>query len=1153
MRCRPPNEKERGQVISVQTGPGRDVHVTQKLVHGKEISKTFSFDQVYGPNTTQKELFCQSMKPIVDEVLAGYNCTIFAYGQTSTGKTYTMEGDRGSRSHGIIDSKAGVIQRSVSHIFQTLDANNAEYTIKVSCLELYNEELQDLLSQDDSPPSTTVSSRESARDRQERLRIFEDKDGKGTLVHGLEEVIVRDVQHILTILDQASRRRQIAETMLNKQSSRSHVVTTITIHIRESVVDGEEVVKTGKLNLVDLAGSENIGRSGALDRRAKEAGMINQSLLTLGRVITSLCNHQPHVPYRESKLTRLLQDSLGGKTKTCIIATISPSVTCLEETLSTLDYAHRAKNIHNKPEVNMKIAKGALIKEMATDMEKLKAELQMQRDRAGGVFMSQEAYDQREEALRQQSSHIEMQEQKIEALSKELEEMNENNSALSTELSRVSDELEKTQQDLSEARDSINALELAKQELESKIREHEFVYIQTKQTSDLLFEEASLLLGDLHDARQSEVLLQDKIARHSQVEAENDTEKGSFRQEMLNSLDSMKQRTQHFLELHTKKYQTMAGLLESQQNQQKKLYVALEQQSRKMIDTVVNEHIGRSLKQQIVDQQYATKQGCSLTTHSLMLDQFKASLSDHSDKVKSTLEQWSSQFDSQVQEQNRTLSQLCQDLENRTTECQQELHRFLEQQLSRLEKIEEGVIKEYAVHELQRFERERTQITELQKQFQARHNTLRQQLIQQFTSMVEQQSEEHQQQIETLVNNMTGSLTKTESNLKTDMLVPLQKIISQDLRTMVSCHLDSSNNESMLHKLDQEIGKRLLSRTMRCEVNANRFGSLQDRLNKTIIDEMLSSDHTNILSDHVPKLQQSVENQRLHLSEMQRDFSSKMSDIAGDISTYFEENQANTLGSLELNQENDAIASTQQLDEMLEHVSSHQQQVLIPAVEQYMDTDMDHFVNNRLKRLIATGGTPPRHKRRRLIPETSDLLPRAKTYPEYAREFTIYEDEQNAKHTELGDGEESLSTVSNEESLRSTEENDTRTVSSLEDETGSTVSVASIKSIDSTRTDKSLVPSISTKGHGRSKSAVLSPSSKVNILQQQRVRQSNYNPTKQTASLSARKKQRSVSAAASLGSPFAGQNKKFIRSRSKRRLDAPGAPVSKENMVPPQR
>lgn len=144
--------------------------------------------------------------------------------------------------------------------------------------------------------------------------------------------------------------------------SRSHTVFSITVHTKESTNEGEDLLKTGKLNLVDLAGSENIGRSGAVDKRAREAGNINQSLLTLGRVITALVERAPHVPYRESKLTRLLQDSLGGRTKTSIIATVSPATCNLEETLSTLEYAHRAKNITNRPEINQKFTKSALLK-----------------------------------------------------------------------------------------------------------------------------------------------------------------------------------------------------------------------------------------------------------------------------------------------------------------------------------------------------------------------------------------------------------------------------------------------------------------------------------------------------------------------------------------------------------------------------------------------------------------------------------------------------------------------------------------------------------------------------------------------------------------------------------------------------------------------
>ena len=183
------------------------------------------------------------------------------------------------------------------------------------------------------------------------------------------------------------------------------------MHLKETSALGDDLLKVGKLNLVDLAGSENIGRSGAENKRAREAGMINQSLLTLGRVINALVEKSSHIPYRyvlphniycgsqfvlgnsESKLTRLLQDSLGGRTKTCIIATISPARCNLEETLSTLEYALRAKSIRNKPEVNQRLTKNALIKEYVAEIERLKTDLLAARE-MNGIYFSQDSWDQ---------------------------------------------------------------------------------------------------------------------------------------------------------------------------------------------------------------------------------------------------------------------------------------------------------------------------------------------------------------------------------------------------------------------------------------------------------------------------------------------------------------------------------------------------------------------------------------------------------------------------------------------------------------------------------------------------------------------------------------------------------------------------------------
>ena len=200
---------------------------------------------------------------------------------------------------------------------------------------------------------------------------------------------IRSLAQVMGILEKGSRKRQTAETMMNATSSRSHTVFTITVHIKEVTKEGDEVLRTGKLNLVDLAGSENIGRSGARDQRAVEAGKINQSLLTLGRVITSLVEHAGHVPYRESKLTRLLQDSLGGRTKTSIIATVSPAAVNYEETVSTLDYANRAKNITNRPEINQRLNKAEMLKSYETELTKLKKDWRQVND-SNGVYIAKD-------------------------------------------------------------------------------------------------------------------------------------------------------------------------------------------------------------------------------------------------------------------------------------------------------------------------------------------------------------------------------------------------------------------------------------------------------------------------------------------------------------------------------------------------------------------------------------------------------------------------------------------------------------------------------------------------------------------------------------------------------------------------------------------
>lgn len=377
-------------------------------------------------------------------MLAGYNCTIFAYGQTGTGKTYTMSGDMNA-TFGILSDAAGIIPRALHALFSKLEADESEASVKCSFIELYNEELRDLISPDDNV----------------KLKIYDDNSKKGhssTIVQGMEESHIKSAVEGINLLQHGSHKRQVAATKCNDLSSRSHTVFTVTAYIKRTAENGEDYVSAGKLNLVDLAGSENIQRSGAENKRAAEAGLINKSLLTLGRVINALVDRGSHIPYRESKLTRLLQDSLGGRTKTCIIATVSPAKSNLEETISTLDYAFRAKNIRNKPQVNQMINKKTLLKEFTFEIERLKSELIATRQR-NGVYLSNENYE--EMTVESESRRILSEEQaaKIETMETNLRNKVQELYSLTSNFMTLKKENESTKSILDETKDILEQTE----------------------------------------------------------------------------------------------------------------------------------------------------------------------------------------------------------------------------------------------------------------------------------------------------------------------------------------------------------------------------------------------------------------------------------------------------------------------------------------------------------------------------------------------------------------------------------------------------------------------------------------------------------------------------------------------------------------------
>lgn len=508
-------EKRNGFVRAVEVVPEKkEILVNDRVIPERTLRKSFTFDKVFGPDAKQIDVYRAVMEPTMAEVMMGYNCTVFAYGQTGTGKTFTMEGDRSNVNLGWADDPlAGIIPRTLQQLFEELQSQDLEFTIKVSFLELYNEELFDLL---------------SAHEDTSRMKIYEDSSRKGSvIIQGLEEITVHNREEVFFILQKGAAKRQTAATLLNATSSRSHTVFSVTVHIRETTDDGEELVKTGKLNLVDLAGSENIGRSGAIDRRAREAGNINQSLLTLGRVITALVDKAPHVPYRESKLTRLLQDSLGGRTKTSIIATISPDMTNLDETLSTLDYAHRAKNITNRPEVNQKMTKRALIKEYTEEIERLRRDLAATRDK-NGVFVDQENYRMMEVRLTSQSQDILEKEAQIESLNVKLLTMTELFERTKQEVAETAEQLQATAAELHSTKRTLDATEQVLSKTSVEKEEQAYLVQAHSKTEATLTATAEELVGVAKTTTNDIDLLQQKLQRTSAIDQANKERQSAF-------------------------------------------------------------------------------------------------------------------------------------------------------------------------------------------------------------------------------------------------------------------------------------------------------------------------------------------------------------------------------------------------------------------------------------------------------------------------------------------------------------------------------------------------------------------------------------------------------------------------------------------------
>ncbi|XP_032837719.1 kinesin-like protein KIF27 isoform X3 [Tyto alba] len=320
---------------------------TQQIIIGKD--RVFTFDFVFGKNSTQEEVYTVCIKPLLVSLTEGYNATVFAYGQTGSGKTYTIGG---GHIASVAEDEKGIIPRAIQELFQHISKNhNIEFHVKVSYIEVYKEELRDLLELETS---------------MKELHIREDEKGN-TVIVGAKEFQVECADEVISLLESGNAARHTGTTQMNEHSSRSHAIFTISICQKQSAESQKSTdaaqdsswksvqMIASKFHFVDLAGSERVTKTGNTGERFKESIQINSGLLALGNVISALGDPKRksvHIPYRDAKITRILKDSLGGNAKTVMITCISPSSSDFDESLNSLKYANRAKNIRNKPVVN---------------------------------------------------------------------------------------------------------------------------------------------------------------------------------------------------------------------------------------------------------------------------------------------------------------------------------------------------------------------------------------------------------------------------------------------------------------------------------------------------------------------------------------------------------------------------------------------------------------------------------------------------------------------------------------------------------------------------------------------------------------------------------------------------------------------------------
>ena len=383
VRCRPLNEKETGlgsKCITISSD-SKVVFVenkNDKLANGK-----YAMDHVFNENVTQEEVFQEIGEPILKSFISGYNCTIFCYGQTGAGKTHTMMGpldqlfEENSSSQGLIPRIIHYLFNEETKVKNIITGGNLDKSkdikmnIKFCVMELYQESIIDLLKTENNSNTT---GKNNNNDKANELKIKEDPK-KGMYVQGITEVEIKTAKEAKNLILMGLKSRHVAATEMNAESSRSHLLFSIYLSTSYINSRGGKIEKMSRLHLIDLAGSERQKKTKARGERIKEACMINKSLSTLGNVINALVENyegkNKYIPFRDSKLTYFLKDSLGGNSKTTIVANISTSLIQMNETISTLKFVQRAKMIKNSATLNMSVQEN--IEALQEEIKKLKS------------------------------------------------------------------------------------------------------------------------------------------------------------------------------------------------------------------------------------------------------------------------------------------------------------------------------------------------------------------------------------------------------------------------------------------------------------------------------------------------------------------------------------------------------------------------------------------------------------------------------------------------------------------------------------------------------------------------------------------------------------------------------------------------------------